>query len=136
MADVAKVNHTGRELELMLAGKKPLAMFYDEVSHLPNEEIIPEAAFAPYVSNGQFVREEHFVEGAYDPRLKRNVRVLYVFFAHREEAWRIPAMILSMSTRSRVQNPNEALDRLEGALLGYTEQEIDDYCAYYRKPAA
>jgi hypothetical protein len=136
MVHVAKGNHTGRELELMLAGKKPMAMFYDEVSHLPNEAIVPDVAFAPHVRSGEFVRREHFVEGAHDPRLKRNVRIQYVFFARSEEAWRIPAMILAMSIGLKVGRPNEALDRLEGALLGYTDDEIEAYCAWYRNPAA
>jgi len=86
------------------------------------------------VRDGQFIRQEHCLDGAYDPRLKRNVRVRYVFFALAEQAWRVPAMILVMSTN--VSRPNEALDRIEGALLGYTDDEIEAYCAWYRKPAA
>jgi hypothetical protein len=55
--------HTGRELELMLAGDKPLAMFCAEISELPEELFIPEAAFAVHVKSGRFVRRELIVEG-------------------------------------------------------------------------
>ena len=43
--------HTGRELQLMLEGRKPLAMFYAGTDELPWEELIPEHAFAPHVAN-------------------------------------------------------------------------------------
>jgi len=46
VVDLKAANHTNRELELMLAGKKPLAWFYDEISVLPHEKIIPEARFS------------------------------------------------------------------------------------------
>ena len=137
MIDPAAANHTGRELELMLAGKKPLAMFYAEIGELPDDELIPEERFATYVVSGQFVRGETMVEAAYHPALKRNVKVKYVFYALRSEAWRIPAMILAMDVHKKVPGPrpNEALDRITGALLGYTEAEMDAYCASYRPPA-
>jgi hypothetical protein len=133
--DQAAANHTGRELQLMVAGKKPLAMFYGEIGELPHEEIIPEERFAPYVSSGEFVRGETVREGAYHPVLKRNAKVKYVFYALKDEAWRIPAIILVMNAESKLPMPNETTDRITGALLGYTDEEIDAYCAYYRRRA-
>jgi hypothetical protein len=133
--DLAAANHTGRELDLMLAGRKPLAMFYAEVGELPHEELIPERRFAPYVEAGRFVRGETTLEGAYHPRWKRNVVVTYLFYALKAEAWRIPAMIVVLNQQLKVPMPNEAMDRITGALLGYTEQEIDAYCARSRQPA-
>jgi hypothetical protein len=133
--DLTAANHTGRELELMVAGKKPLAMFYAEVGELPDEELIPENRFSPYVKAGEFIRGETTLEGAYHPRWKRNVVVKYVFYALRAEAWRIPAMVLVMNQQLKVRMPNEAIDRVTGALLGYTEEEIDAYCARSRQPA-
>lgn len=47
MIDLIAANHTGRELTLMRSGKKPLAMFYAEISALPDENLIPELAFSP-----------------------------------------------------------------------------------------
>jgi hypothetical protein len=69
MIDLRAANHTNRELELMLAGKKPLAWFYDEISCLPNEAIIPEKRFEPHVDSGAFVRAEALFEGEYLPHL-------------------------------------------------------------------
>ena len=135
MLDLSAKNHTGRELELMVAEKKPLAMFYAEVGELPDEQLIPEARFAPYVRSGDFVRGETIISGSYDPRWKRDVQVRYVFYALRNEAWRIPAMVLVLNQQLKVQEPSEALDRITGALLGYTDEEIDAYCRQYRQPA-
>jgi hypothetical protein len=67
--------------------------------------------------------------------LKRNAKVKYVFYALKDEAWRIPAIILVMNAESKLPMPNEATDRITGALLGYTDEEIDAHCAYYRRRA-
>jgi hypothetical protein len=131
--DLAAANHTGRELELMLAGKKPLAMFYAEVGELPHEELIPEEQFATYVSSGKFVRGETISEGAYHPIWKRNVKIKYVFFALKNEAWRIPAMMLVLTTQIKTAAPDITIERLTGALLGYTEAEIEAWCTEFLK---
>jgi hypothetical protein len=119
----------------MVAREKPLAMFYAEVGELPDEQLIPEGRFAPHVRSGAFVRDETILVGAYHPRWKRNVEVNYVFYALRNEAWRIPAMVLVLNQQLKVAMPSEAMDRITGALLGYTEEEIDAYCTRYRQPA-
>lgn len=50
--------HQGKGLELMISGKKHLALFSDEL--LPrqpiSEEIIPDKAFAPHVQSDKIVR--------------------------------------------------------------------------------
>jgi hypothetical protein len=131
--DLAAANHTGRELELMLGGKKPLAMFYGEIGELPHEEIIPEEQFAPHINSGEFIRGEMIQELAYHPVWKRNVTVKYVFFALKNEAWRIPAMMLVLTTRLKTEAPDVTSERLVGALLGYSEAEIDAHCAEFVK---
>jgi len=129
MIDLQAANHTNRELELMLAGKKPLAVFYDEVSCLPHEEIIPEARFAPYVRSGRFVRGEETYIGEYHTGLGREMKIQYVFFALTEEAWRIPALALLLRVRYRMNSHHsEEVERMESALLGYTEEEVDAWC--------
>src|ERR1700739_185723 len=53
--------HQGKELELMLAGKKHLAYFGDAIpldGSPIHEDIIPEQLFAPYVANGTIKRFE------------------------------------------------------------------------------
>jgi hypothetical protein len=129
MIDIQVANHTNRELELMLAGKKPLSMFYDEVSFLPHEEIIPEAMFAPNVANGRFVRSDETYTGEFHAGLGRNVNIKYVFFALAEEAWRIPALSLLLRIRYRMSSwQSEEFERMESVLLGYTDEEVDAWC--------
>jgi hypothetical protein len=129
MIDLQAANHTNRELELMLAGKKPLAMFYDEISFLPHEEIIPEAMFAPYVANGRFVRGDETYSGEFHAGLGRNVNIKYVFFAIAEEAWRIPALSLLLRIRYGMGSwQSEEFERMESLLLGYTDEEVDAWC--------
>ena len=129
MIDLSAANHTNRELELMLAGVKPLAMFHDETSVLPHEEIIPEGKFAPYVNNGLFVRGEETYTGDFHPGLNRNVQIKYVFFALAREAWRIPAISLLLRVRYLMNSwQSEEVERMESFLLGYTAEEIDAWC--------
>ncbi|MDO5652821.1 MAG: hypothetical protein Q4G39_01810 [Brachymonas sp.] len=78
MVDLQAANHTNRELALMLAGTKPLAFFCDEISVLPDEIIIPEAEFAPYVQQGRFVRAEAVFADEFLPSLGRVAQIQYV----------------------------------------------------------
>ena len=71
MVDLIETNHTGRELELMLAGRKPLAMFYAELSELPNEELIPEQHFANSITQALLIREEFAIDGPFSQALGR-----------------------------------------------------------------
>jgi len=128
MIDLDKANHTNRELEMMLAGEKPLAMFYDEISFLPDEEIVPEKRFSAYVQNGEFVRGETLVAGSYSEKLDRETKIKYVFFALKDEAWRIDAMTLLVEQWYKTNQWNETCERIESALLGYTDEEIDAWC--------
>ena len=112
----------------MLLGRKPLSVFCDEISVLPNEEIIPEERFRPYVETGRFVREETVLVGEYHPTLGRDVRLRYVLFALRAEAWRIPAFLLAQDVRRRMGRHSEDIERFESSLLGYTPEEIDAWC--------
>lgn len=129
MIDLIAANHTGRELTLMRSGKKPLAMFYAEISELPDENLIPELAFSPYVSSGEIVRGENTLESGYSVSLGRNAHIRYVFFAVAEEAWRITATSFLRESFAKAQCPwNEALERMEGKLLGYTDEEITARC--------
>ena len=124
MTELSTTNHTGRELDLMLEGKKPLAMFYAEVGEFPDEELVPEDKFASFVDSGRFVRGETTEEGQHHPKLGSNVRVKYVFFALRAEAWRIEAMKL-LRRESGKSGWSETCERMEGSLLGYTDEEND-----------
>ena len=129
MVDLIAANHTGRELALMRSGKKPLAMFYAEIAELPNEVLIPEQAFAPHLVSGAIVRADITLESAYSASLGRNAHIRYVFFALADQTWRIGAMSLLRESFAKSRCPwNEALERIEGTLLGYTDEEITTRC--------
>src|SRR5689334_173741 len=99
MIDLDAANHTNRELELMASGRKPLAMFYAEISELPDERLVPESRFASFVASGEFIRGETEITGDFHDGLRRHLRFKYVFFALRGEEWRIPAMKVLLHER-------------------------------------
>ena len=109
--------HTGCELELMLQAKKPLASFCDTFESSFNEAIIPEQAFAPHVESGRFIKRV-FVVGELPNQLRR------VLYALPQEAWRIDAYLLMWNVAER-SGWNEALERMEGRLLGYEDWQCD-----------
>jgi hypothetical protein len=111
--------HEDRELELMLAGLKPLAMFYA----LDFEDwIIPEEDFAPHVAAGRFIKAEHFFPFDTPP----GARVRYVFYAVPEEQQRIAqAVEIVRSIYIKLETPYDDQDRLLGRLLGYREEDIE-----------
>jgi len=74
--------HTNRELGLMLAGKKPLAVFSDSYPSNPDFKVIPEEQFEPFVTAGKLVKRECILPG----RNGRQIR--YVLYA--QGCWRRP----------------------------------------------
>jgi hypothetical protein len=120
-------SHTGRELELMLAGQKPLAMFYEIASELPCEELIPEEAFASHVQNGRILRHDVDLRDTNSAGVIHVVR--YVFYALPGEEWRIQLMIVLKRALYAGGGWNETCERVEGTLLGYSDQENDIHCA-------
>lgn len=112
--------HEGRELELMLAGTKPLAMFGDALGSALE---IPEAEFGPYVAVGSIVRREEI----YRPP-GPGVPGRFVYFARAGEEWRIEAMHrINEAMFVRRQPATPEVEREIGRLLGYTEAEVDTY---------
>lgn len=110
--------HEGRELELMLAGEKPLAMFND---HLPEDMEPPEVTFDPYVAEGRFVKDEIFVPSS----AMKDGQLRYYFYALPNEEWRIKRLVelhLAFFV-DRVPTTRE-LETETGRLLGYDEADI------------
>lgn len=115
--------HEGKELELMLAGVKPLAAFSDLIpaSGAPiSEEIIPEKAFAAAVSKklvSKHIREfstrhphEHY-------------RCVCYTLPHQE--WRAEALMwIRQQTLQGLMPSDTAVDIMLGRLLGYSEADI------------
>ena len=114
--------HEDRELELMLAGKKPLALFYDPV---PECGVIPEQEFTPHVKSGRVVMSERIFHSSEEDTLESMPSVRVVFYAPPEEIWRID-QALSLMEKALFQRgrPNDDDDVQLGRLLGYSEEEI------------
>jgi hypothetical protein len=115
--------HEDRELELMLAGTKPLAMFGDAVG---SGYEFPEADFARYVGDGTIVRREV----VYHPR-RQQVPCRYVYFARAGEEWRIDAMHeIHEGIFVRGEGSSPDMERRIGRLLGYAEPDIEVWLAW------
>ncbi len=112
--------HEGRELELMLASKKPLAMF-SEV--LQVEFPWPDEEFAPYVEQGLIIKQEFIdktSDGLYDLR--------HLYYALPNEAWRIEKIHPLTLTSYGGWCEQAAADCAEiGRLLGYSEKDIQAF---------
>ena len=123
--------HTNRELVMMLAGTKPLAVFDDcHPSRQPPFEVIPENFYAPYVQSGRFVMRE-VITPSRDPRADLAVRT--VLYALPTEQWRIDAYLLLRQTGFKY-GWSETCERMQGTLLGYTDEQNDVYIErIYRK---
>jgi hypothetical protein len=133
VSDLPYELHTGREMELMLRGTKPLAHFYDEHPAEPCEEIIPEEAFAPYVRSGVFETLE-FVELLNRPLQTSHTHVKgirHVFYALPAEAWRIDAYV-EMQLRLAPAGWSLELERLQGRLLGYEDWQTEIHLEQWR----
>lgn len=117
--------HEGKELELMLEGKKHLAIFYDaliEGQSIP-EEIIPEKAFAPYVRKGLFTRTCKTVTLP-----KSSIPAFYVCFTQAGEEWRAQAFFWMQQECLEGRRPyDDAYEYFIGRLLGYEEEDIRDF---------
>jgi hypothetical protein len=110
----------------MLTRGKPLAHFSEIYPPEPDEEIIPQAAFASYVANGTFemcvfvnLLTEPAPQGA--PQMRGT---LHVFYSRLEETWRIDAFI-ALIMAADVVGWSDEFERREGTLLGYSPEEND-----------
>ena len=113
----------------MLEKKKPLSMFYDEPAEEGQLSLIPEEEFDKFVDNCLFIKGSKIYELAFDPRQGQNLQVKYVLYALRIEEWRIPAMFLTLDIMFSLRKYDEGIDRMIGALLGYTNAELDEFVA-------
>lgn len=121
--------HEGRELDLMLSGDKPLAMFSDIVSsgfEWPDEQ------FDPYVTSGALVKKE-FRTNTPDGRFQ----VRHLYFALPDEAWRIEEAHDLSCRHFDAWNAEaeEACVKL-GRLLGYAEGDIQAFVSWSNRNRA
>lgn len=117
--------HEGRELELMLAGEKPLAMF-TEVRPIENG-VVPEDEFSPLVRDGRIIMCETFEPAPPIASIPEKLQIRCVLYALPGETWRIEAMLLVRSVYANHGGWDEGLERVIGKLLGYSEADIDAF---------
>lgn len=123
--------HQGKELELMLEGKKRFAFFYDVL--LPQqsiaEEIIPEMAFLPHVKAGKILRFSEILHSSKVPHPAQ-----YVFFTLNGEEWRVKAFLhMTKECLSGNRPFDDAHEYLVGRLLDYSEADIEDFIAHRKR---
>jgi hypothetical protein len=124
--DLPYLVHTGRELALMLAGRKPLAVFSGAHPSIPDREEIPERLFDPHVVAGKFIKRERISGGhpAAESAGKTMPATRTVLYALPQHAWRIDAYFLLRDTAARA-GWSEGFERMEGSLLGYEDWQND-----------
>jgi hypothetical protein len=116
--------HEGKELELLLSGSKPLAMFSDIV---PASFDWGENTFAPYVENGSLIKREMVLE-------KENIQFRFVYFSQKNEEWRIKQLHkINADVFYGICKPTQEDDIKTGQLLGYTEEEINVFIDWSRQ---
>ncbi|MHA1539354.1 MAG: hypothetical protein ACTSXQ_02645 [Alphaproteobacteria bacterium] len=119
--------HEGKELKLMLAGKKPMAMFRGVG---PDIECFPLDDFEPYVKTGEIFMKQ-FEGKAETP--KGIMRRLYTYYTLPNEKWRIDEMIKIQDDIKNNPRFDLVLERKIGQLLGYTEYETDQFIKWHYK---
>ncbi|KAB0266248.1 hypothetical protein [Microvirga brassicacearum] len=125
--------HTGRERALMIQGRKPLAVFSDLVIEGEDEA---DEDFASLVQSGAVVERD--ASEAWEPFVMRGKRVIgrrMRLYALRDEAWRIPAYLL-LQRIGRKGRWDDALERLTGSLLGYTDEQNEEWLARHHRTRA
>jgi hypothetical protein len=119
----------------MLEGVKPFAKFIiecpAEASDFPEE-----ALFEPHVRSGVLIKrvmaDEPFEKPIRAPsgRIFKGVRK--IFYTRNGEEWRIEAH--NLVWKQLAHGPwNDTLERLEGSLLGYTDEQNDWWIAHRKQ---
>ncbi|WP_245475319.1 MULTISPECIES: hypothetical protein [unclassified Mesorhizobium] len=122
--EVPYLVHTNFELPLMLEGRKPLAVFHDAYPAEWLSETL--ARFDPFVRSGRLVRhviDTPFTEAEH-ARFPDFQGWRRAFFSLPGEEWRIDAFLLLLKVFAKT-GWNEALERMEGSLLGYEDWQND-----------
>jgi hypothetical protein len=124
--------HTGRELAMMLAGKKPLASFLEIYPNIESEiSFVPEQAFQPFVDSGRIVMRQHYSPPNPYAKSEKRKRMGWrrVLYALSGQQWRIDAYLLLLETVER-SGWSEGLQRMEGKLLGYEDWQNDAFISW------
>lgn len=113
--------HTNRELEFMLSGIKPMAVFvHERVDGFSKSDALAGQDFSPYVAQG-LISEHLEIVYATKPDGSR-LQLDYYFYCLATEEWRIKAYLLMLETQ-RECGWSKQLEWQEGSLLGYSFEE-------------
>lgn len=110
--------HNNKELELMLAGKKPLSVF-ESLDPTCEQKIFPEVVFDQYVAALQLFKKVQFI--APGQRI--------VLYATDGNQWRMDAYVFLMDA-ARGEKWTASFELLQGLLLGYSKAETEIYIQY------
>src|SRR5262249_28065199 len=115
--------HDGRELGLMLAGVKPLARFAREPGKAARFRQV-EARFRPYVKSGA-LRRFVFKGDEFDR----------VYYCLPTEEWRVKLLeLIDMALETGTHDFTiYDLQRIDGAMLGYSKEDVEFFVARWRK---
>lgn len=112
--------HADRELSMMLSGEKPMAFFTVEEGFAFGD--LCEQPFEQFVADGAIVQDTFAL------RTSSKVAVTYVVFTLPEEVWRFSSLSFLKTAKVRW---DKTLERLEGLLLGYSDEQCDEYLALF-----
>jgi hypothetical protein len=115
-------SHNGRELEMMLEGKKPMAIF----SKLAGErfDIYDGQEFQKFVKSGIIIKKRFFV---YNKKIEENL-IYTVFFLPGNE-WRF--FCYKNLVKSMIDSWSTEKEAIHSLLLGYTFVEVKSYVRDY-----
>ena len=116
--------HEGRELELLLAGTKPLArMSYDSQTWFEEDEPL----FQPHVTAGTILR---FTSAHDTPPVQT------VYYCLPTEEWRIKILETMVGIWKSPNHGGYTIDdysRIEGTLLGYAKPDIEAFITHWNR---
>ena len=116
------LSHNGRELGLMLRGRKPLAYFLNVVASEFDVNIRYWRMFDRHVAAGRLIKREVFDVFA-------NLEHRRLFYALPDHEWRIDAMLTLINELEAWSDDHE---RRFSELLGYESWQIDHWLRYRR----
>lgn len=113
--------HTNRELELMLNGMKPLAVFTHEcVEGFEKSDALNNQDFDVYVASGAISEHKRSFR---DRRPEGgSIDIDYYFYTLKGEEWRVEAYVMLLEALHQ-GNWCSHLEWLQGKLLGYTDEQ-------------
>jgi|CXWL01.1.fsa_nt_gi hypothetical protein len=112
--------HADRELSMMLSGEKPMAFFTVEEGFAFGD--LCEQPFEQFVADGTIVQSTFLL------RTSSQAAVTYVVFTLPREVWRFFSLRFLKTAKVRW---DKTLERLEGLLLGYSDEQCDEYLALF-----